>query len=271
MSRRSRFGRGMALSMLLHVALLLLLLYAARQTAMTEPAPVSVELWSAAPPPPAETVKPAPATPAPQPESQPAPTPEVPKADIQLGKRPEVKKQAASQPKPEAKPKAEEKPKPEAKAKAEPKPLPQPANKGKQAAKHYNDDSNDLLAELGSGNTTRAPNARVDQAGSPGGVAGGVPNGSAQARDNYAAKVRAKILPLVQVPPAMKGNPKAVVQVVLLPTLDVQRVTLLQSSGNTAYDEAVQRAIREAGTFPALPAGTRFNDVRRLTLEFRPF
>ncbi|TDR80379.1 cell envelope integrity protein TolA [Paludibacterium purpuratum] len=249
MSPARGLSRSILVSLLLHAALALLLWFAARETILTEPAPVSVELWSAAPPTPAVVAKPVE-----QPQPPTMPTPEAPKADVQLGKKPEVKKQLASQPKPEAKPKAETK----------------PANKGKQPAKHYNDDSNDLLAELGSSNTSRAPNARIDQAGAQGGVAGGSPRGTSQARDNYAAKVRAKILPLVQLPPGLQGNPMAVVQVVLLPTLEVRSVTLLQTSGNTAYDEAVQRAIREAGTFPSLPAGTRFGDVRQLRLEFRP-
>ncbi|BEV72451.1 MULTISPECIES: energy transducer TonB [unclassified Paludibacterium] len=259
-------SRPALFSLLLHAALIAVLVLAARQTVMTEPAPVSVELWSAAP---VATVA------APQPVAQPVVPPpqpqtvtpaEAPKADVQLAHKPEPKKQEASHPsvRQPPKPAAPPAPKPEPKAK----PVPPPVSKAKPASKHPIDDSNDLLSELGS--STHAPNSKVTQAGAANGVAGGVPNGSAQARDNYAAKVRAKILPLVQLPPGLQGNPKAVVQVVLLPTLEVRSVTLLQSSGNHAYDEAVQRAIREAGTFPSLPAGTRFGDVRQLKLEFRP-
>lgn len=74
----------------------------------------------------------------------------------------------------------------------------------------------------------------------------------------------------MQVPEALSGNPKAVVEVTLLPSLEVRDVKLLQSSGNAAYDEAVQRAVWMAKTFPPLPAGVAFGDYRRLKLEFRP-
>ena len=295
--KREVIGRSVVISALLHVALLLLLLWAAHSTVVTEPAPVSVELWSAPPPSPAAPVvksAPIPVPVAPPPVPQ-AVTPEetAPKADIQLGRKRERKQPASApvqqkpRPTPQPVPKPEPKPAPKpAPAKKVPaaKPVPdktaatdktaaaaRPAGKGKKSAAHYNDLSNDLLADLGSANTTKAPNARTTQAGAADGVPGGVVGGSSQARDNYAAKVRAKILPLIQLPPGLQGNPKAVVQVVLLPTLEVRAVKLLQSSGNSAYDEAVQRAIMAAGTFPSLPSGTRFNDVRQLRLEFRPY
>lgn len=274
--KRDAMGRSVVLSVCAHLALFGVLLWAARATVMTEPAPVSVELWSAPPPSPA-----VPATPVPAPVTPvapaPAPAPEAvaeARADIQLGRKPQARKPVASAPaaKPAPARPAPARPADNAKKPAPDKPAPEAKapGKGKKTAPHYNDLSNDLLADLGSTNTTRAPNARTTQAGAANGVAGGVPGGSAQARDNYAAKVRAKILPLIQLPPGLQGNPKAVVQVVLLPTLEVRTVKLLQSSGNPAYDEAVQRAIMEAGTFPSLSAGTRFSDVRQLRLEFRP-
>jgi colicin import membrane protein len=278
--RADALGRSFTVSVLLHAVLFIVLFFAAREVPVTEPAPVSVELWSAPPPSPAAVVpvvRTPPVVPAPTPE--PMSEPEVPKADIRLGKKPEMKKREASAPRHE-KPRPEKpvpvqpapKPAPSPKKAAPDKPVVEarPAGKGKKAAAHYNDLSNDLLADLGSTNTTRAPNSRTTQAGAANGVVGGVAGGSSQARDNYAAKVRAKILPLVQLPPGMQGNPTAVVQVALFPTLEVRSVKLLQSSGNPAYDEAVQRAIMEAKTFPSLPSGTRFGDVRQLRLEFRP-
>lgn len=272
-------GRSVIISLLLHAVLFVVLLLAARQTVVSEPAPVAVELWSAAPPPPAAVTVPVAVTPVASAEPAPEPERAESRADVQLGKKPEVKKpevkkQVASAPHQPARPAVVPPPaKPSEVKKAgvpDKNAAAHAAGKGKKSAPRYNDLSNDLLADLNSSNTTRAPNARSDQAGAANGVAGGVVGGSSQARDNYAAKVRAKILPLVQLPPALQGNPKAVVQVLLLPTLEVRAVKLLQSSGNTAYDEAVQHAIMEAGTFPSLPAGTRFNDVRQLRLEFRP-
>lgn len=278
-----RFGIPLFCSVLVHLALAFLLFYVARESVISEPAPVSVELWTSAPLAPAVALKPA--LPVPQPETEAPAEAEQPKADIQLGRKPMSARHEASTPsKTEPKPKPKPKPKP-----APPKPLPPvklPADKkpqpdkhalapdkpgkGKKFAKHYSDDTNDLLADLNSSNTSRPANSRVDRAGAANGVAGGVPNGSALARDNYAAKVQSRVRPLVQLPPELKGNPKAVVQVQLLPTLEVRAVKLLQSSGSPAYDEAVQRAIWEAKTFPALPSGMGFNEVRQIRLEFRP-
>lgn len=274
-----RFGIPLICSVLVHLALAFLLFYAARESVISEPAPVSVELWTSAPLAPAVTLKPTP--PVPQPETEAPAEAEQPKADIQLGRKPTPTRHDASTPsKTEPKPKpVQHKPlplppvKPAADKKPQPdKPVlaPDKPGKGKKFAKHYSDDTNDLLADLNSSNTSRPANSRVDRAGAANGVAGGVPNGSAQARDNYAAKVQSRVRPLVQLPPDLKGNPKAVVQVQLLPTLEVRAVKLLQSSGSPAYDEAVQRAIWEAKTFPALPAGMGFNEVRQIRLEFRP-
>lgn len=260
-------------------------------------------------PPPTPSTQPVAATPAAAPEAAavppPSPRPEVapsadtaPAADIQLKRnvrhapheasrpsarmpRPAPLLQHPPRPQPQPviaakparaveKPAAADKSRAAARTRTPPVTVPGGTGKGKQKARHYSDDTNDLLADLNSSNTTHPANARITQAGAANGVAGGVANGSSQARDNYAAKVQAKIRPLVQVPPDIKGNPKAVVMVQLLPTLEVRAVRLIQSSGNPAYDQAVQRAVWDAKTFPSLPAGARFADFRQLRLEFRP-
>jgi colicin import membrane protein len=298
MTSPSRVGAPLLVSLLLHAALALLLFYAARETVMTEPAPVSVELWSAAPPPPAVSLPSPVAVSVRQPvaatEPEPAAEQAVAKADIQLGhkerhppaerKHEHERKVKAEQkplpapPLPAVVPVSKKKAKPEAKPAVQSKtllppvktPLPDKPGKGQKAARHYNDDTNDLLSDLNSSNTSRPANARSNQSGGATGVNGGVQNGSPQARNNYVARVQAVVRPLVQLPADLKGNPMAVVRVQLLPTLEVQSVKLLQSSGNPAYDEAVQRAIWSARTFPALPAGLTFTEVRQLRLTFRP-
>jgi colicin import membrane protein len=128
-----------------------------------------------------------------------------------------------------------------------------------------------LLSQLDAPNTGHKANARSNQAGSANGVAGGAVNGSAAAKGGWMDRVKAKITTLVQVPPDLAGNPVARVQVTLLPSLEVNKVQLLSSSGSKAYDEAVQRAIWEAHTFPSLPPGANFNDgYRQFKMEFRP-
>lgn len=138
-----------------------------------------------------------------------------------------------------------------------------------KSATYPSQDMDDLLGDLGkqmpSRTTTTAGRSPVGDARS-----GTQPRGGDGVGEGYAAKVQAKIRPFIQLPSELQGNPKAVVLVTLLPSLEVRDVKLLSSSGNSAYDAAVQRAIWEAGTFPSLPTGGRFIDYRQLKLEFRP-
>jgi colicin import membrane protein len=249
----------MLLSVLLHGFFAFLLFYAALDAPVsTPPAPVAVELWAGAP-----QAAPAP-QPVPLPTPAPTPTPQQPRAEMQIGRHSEARRQEASVP---AHPRRAAPPLRVAPAALEKSP---DKAKAKKSASHYRDDTNDLLAALGSHSSAHAANARIDQAGALNGVAGGEAHGSALARGNYAADVQARIKPLVMVPPDLSGNPKAVVQVLLWPTLEVRQVKLLQSSGSAAYDEAVLRAVMQAQTFPPLPPGANFADYRQLRLEFRP-
>jgi colicin import membrane protein len=235
---------------------------------------VAVELWTGAPPPPAAVVPPKVTPPVSEPVKPAETEAAQPRADIQLGHRPAPHRYEASAsrvntPK-KVKPLEVAKPQPKAPARVQPEAV--APGKGKKHAQHYNAaETNELLSDLNSANTTRPATARSNQAGSPNGVPGGVANGSAQARDDgYAVKVRAVIWPLVNVPPGVKADAKVTVVVTLLPTLEVFKVKMIKSSGNSAFDEAVLRAIHEAGTFPALPAGARFVDYRQITLGFKP-
>lgn len=282
-----------AVSLGLHLFILLLLTLSFHpETRTVNAPPAAVELWSAPPmtrgvvmpdPTPAPVVAPEP-TPTPEPDV----TPEVRTPDIAVAKKkPEPPK---PEPKPEKKPepKPEKKPEPKPEKKPEPKPEAKPEKKAdakkatpaesakKPAAKNARQgsfDVDDELADLGSTNTKVRPNSNRTQAGSkdgvPGGSAGGIGAGGSGGK-GYEGLVVARVRPLVQVPDGLNGNPTAVVQVTLLPSLEVRDVKLVQSSGNPQYDEAVQRAVMAARTFPALPAGMSFSDVRVMKLKFRP-
>ncbi|WP_052877893.1 energy transducer TonB [Chromobacterium subtsugae] len=277
-------------SALFHAIVIGLLLWGGLQTTPPpSPAPLALELWTTAPPPPAATPVPVEPTPAPTP----APVVAAPPAEVNLGRKdaPKPKKEEkpkpAEEPKPEAKKhvaKPEEQKKPEPKPKpaeqAKPKPVeekkpvkatpPPPAKHGHKPAKTYNNEADDLLASLDSTRASGKPNARSDQAGSKHGVAGGAVNGSG-VNAGWIDMVKAKVTPLVQIPPGIQGNPAVVLRITLLPTLEVKTVQLVKSSGQAAYDDAVQRAVWEAKTFPKLPAGANFNDgYRTFTLTFRP-
>ncbi|QBJ77706.1 TonB C-terminal domain-containing protein [Aquitalea sp. USM4] len=264
--------------------------------AVVEPVPVSKPLRVAPPPtppapppePPAEVNLGGRKKPEPKPQHLVKPPVEVPKKPEPVHKllpekpKPEpVKTPPAKQPEPAKK---QEKPaKTVEKAPAKPvtplvtekKPVKLPPattpGKGSKQSKTYDNQADDLLSQLDAPNTGHKANARSTQAGSANGVAGGAVNGSAAAKGGWIDKVKAKITPLVQLPPDLSGNPKVVVLVTLLPTLEVSKVQVIGPSSNNAYNEAVQRAIWEARTFPSLPPGANFNDgYRQFKMEFRP-
>jgi colicin import membrane protein len=69
-------------------------------------------------------------------------------------------------------------------------------------------------------------------------------------------------------PQDIQGNPEAVFDVVQLPTGEVLSTKLVRSSGNSAYDAAVERAILKSSPLP-LPANRELF-ARELRLTFRP-
>ena len=69
-------------------------------------------------------------------------------------------------------------------------------------------------------------------------------------------------------PQNIQGNPEAVFLVVQIPSGDVISVKLAKSSGNRAYDEAVERAILKSSPLPKPPSPDLFS--RELKLTFRP-
>ena len=88
----------------------------------------------------------------------------------------------------------------------------------------------------------------------------------AKAEGDYAAKIRSKVRGNIIA--EVSGNPEAVFSVVQLPTGEVLTATLTKSSGNAAYDQAVERAILKSSPLPKPDQADVFK--RELTLKFRP-
>ena len=89
--------------------------------------------------------------------------------------------------------------------------------------------------------------------------------------NDYMARIQAKVKGRVVVPPNMEGNPEARFDVVLLPGGEVLSTTLRKSSGNSAYDAAVERAIMAAQPLPVPTETDLFQEsFRELALVFRP-
>jgi colicin import membrane protein len=84
----------------------------------------------------------------------------------------------------------------------------------------------------------------------------------------YIEKIRARIWSNITPPSDLKGNPEAIFDVVQLPTGEVFSARLRKSSGNKAYDDAVERAILKSSPLPRPDRPDQF--IRELTLKFRP-
>ena len=85
---------------------------------------------------------------------------------------------------------------------------------------------------------------------------------------DWIRRIQAKVKGNVIVPSELAGNPEAIFEVVQLPTGEIIEATLRKSSGNRAYDDAVQRAILKSSPLPRPDRIDLFQ--RALTLKFRP-
>lgn len=123
---------------------------------------------------------------------------------------------------------------------------------------------NDLLGDVLSSNTSAIRKGKA---------LGGNPNGTSDSNNligNYADSVINAVRPFVLVPEDINPKAKAIVKVELNPNLSVRSVTMVKSSGNPAYDQNVQDAIKRLKVFPPLPDNAKFVDYRILKLIFRP-
>ena len=88
--------------------------------------------------------------------------------------------------------------------------------------------------------------------------------------DEYTGKINSKIRRNIVMPPSVADDAHAEFSVTLLPGGAVLSARLTKSSGNAAYDNAVERAILKSQPLP-LPADVAmFNRFRELKLVFRP-
>ena len=94
------------------------------------------------------------------------------------------------------------------------------------------------------------------------------PAGGPVADNSYVNKIRNAVKRRVVIPPGITGNPEAIFDVVQLPTGEVLSAQLRKSSGNRAYDEAVERAILISSPLPKPDRPEQFE--RDLQLKFRP-
>ncbi len=88
--------------------------------------------------------------------------------------------------------------------------------------------------------------------------------------DEYIGKISARVRSRIVMPPSVPDDARAEFSVTLLPGGTVLSARLTRSSGNAAYDNAVERAILKSQPFP-LPADVAmFSKFREMKLGFRP-
>jgi colicin import membrane protein len=88
--------------------------------------------------------------------------------------------------------------------------------------------------------------------------------------DEYTAKIQGKIRRNIVMPPDVADDARAEFSVTLLPGGSILKAELKKSSGNAAYDSAVERAILKSQPLPLPPDAALFNRFRDLRLGFRP-
>ena len=181
------------------------------------------------------------------------------KRNKQAAKKPEAKRK----PKPEPKPKPTPKPTPKVEQKSLPKaelqetPAPkvalEPDPKAQEAAL-----AQQALKDLDAALATDRP-AQEGVQGSP--------------SDTAAAIIQRAVINRWTRPPSARNGMRAALEIALVPTGDVVGVTVLESSGNVAFDRSAINAVEKAARFPEVQQLDRAifeRDFRRFQLIFRP-
>jgi len=248
-------GRSFLLAFAVHLVLIAVMFLGVRWQSHPAEA-VTVELWDPPPPPPPAPVVEAPKPPPPKVEPpKPKPEPEV--------KKPEIVEKAPP-PKPKPKPKPEPKPEPKPKPEAKPKPAPPRDDEfQKRMAREQ------LAVEQRKFDEERR---RIDEERRRAEAERLARELAASARNralaDYIGRIQAKVRSNWILPLDLQGNPEAIFNVVQLPTGEVISVKLAKSSGNAAYDAAVERAILKSSPLPLPESRSLF--ARELKLTFRP-
>jgi colicin import membrane protein len=253
--------KARVLALAMHAAFIVLLIFGVSWQKKPQ-APVVADLWSSLPPMSQPKMEVAP-EPEPEPPPKPAPRvepPPVPKAEPAPVAKPEIalKKKIEKEKKAEPKPTPKVEPKPEPKKVEEDKVVRQ--KKEADAKKMQERDAQDkrmLELEKAAEAKAGAEKAAADRA-------------RASEMQKYVGGIQSKVWARVALPADLQGNPEAEFVVSLLPGGELLDVKMRKSSGNAAYDAAIERAIRQAQPF-TVPSGEDFQRYfRQFPMAFRP-
>ena len=224
--------RSFVLATLVHCMLFAFLYFGIRWQSQP-PDIIAAELWT-----------PVPSTPAP------APKPETPRVEVNPEPKPGIKDEPKPAPKPDIAETIEKKkpaPKPVAKEAPKPRAEDDPIKRDLMKEQITRDMQRETVAQA----AARDAAALADRT-----------------RQGWIAQIATKVRSKVTLPPNLAGNPEAVFEVSLLPNMEVLSVKLLKPSGNSAYDEAAERAINAASPLPPPPPG--ITPERIMRFPFRP-
>ena len=171
--------------------------------------------------------------------------------------------------KPKPKPKPTPKPEPKSKPKPvpDPKPTPEPAPAPPKAPEPPQDSAPPLNAEQLAALTRDELGALIDA------DSGAMGTAEPTLRDVVAATIRATVINRWTRPPSARNGMVAVLSIQLVPTGEVVGVSVLQSSGNNAFDRSAMNAVERSARFPdvaKLDNAVFEDNFRRFQLIFKP-
>lgn len=199
-------------------------------------------------------------------EFRPKPKPVAPKPKPKPKAKPKPKPKA--KPKPKPKPVAKPKPKPATKpvvqqAKPKPKPVPPPAKVEPETSRL----SQEELAALTRADLARAVAEAEAETQEQAAVT------AQEMASSYAALIQQTVINYWSRPPSARNGMEVELSIQLIPTGEVVSVSVIKSSGNSAFDRSAQNAVEKAGSFPELqnlPTREFETNFRRFRLLFRP-
>lgn len=237
-----------ALALVMHALFFAMLVFSVNWQ-KREPVAMVAELWSSLPSPktelpPPQPPKVEPEPPKPQPKVEVKPTPRVepkpePKAEINLREKKEKERKAREQ-------EVAEKKKRQELEKAAAAKLQQAKEAGE--AKRLAQEQADALKKLAQ--QQAAAHAREV--------------------DKYKKAIAERIRRFIVEPPNLQGNPEVELDIIVLPGGEILDVRTRKGSGQTPWDNAVERAIRRAQPLPLPPDPALMKEFRELNLKFRP-
>ena len=180
--------------------------------------------------------------------------------------RPKLKPKSASTSQPKQQPKPKPKPKPT--PREQPAPAPKTSSKEQAPAEPAHEEEAPRLTEQDMARETLADIESLlasEQRAQPG--------VTASPSDTAAALIRQAVIGRWTRPPSARNGMVAVLEIALVPTGDVVGVTVLETSGNVAFDRSAMNAVDKVGRFPEVSALERAvfeRDFRRFQLIFRP-